>query len=190
MAEPGAAWAYNTVAYAVLHRVLRAATGRSLRDFSAAALFAPVGATATWRARADPGGHAEQGLVASARDLCRLGLLVLAGGRWNHRRLLPGRWCTAMLSRSQDLNHSYGRLWWLNGQDSHLLPDDDRPRPGPLLHAAPDDLVAGLGAGGQKLYVVPSRGLVVVRLGDAPGGGRTGFDNDLWTALAAALPKD
>ncbi len=189
VAEPGAAWAYNTVAYAVLHRVLRAATGRSLQDFSDAALFAPVGATAAWRRRPDPGGHAEQGLVASARDLCRLGLLVLAGGHWGRRPLLPRRWRDAMLARSQDLNHSYGRLWWLNGQDSHLLPDDDRPRTGPLLPAAPHDLVAGLGAGGQKLYVVPSRGLVVVRLGDTPGGGRTGFDGDLWTALSAALPK-
>jgi len=53
---------------------------------------------------------------------------------------------------------------------------------------APADLAAALGAGGQKLYLVPSRHLVVIRLGDAPGGPRLGFDRDLWEALAPALP--
>ncbi|MGN9809436.1 serine hydrolase domain-containing protein [Micromonospora sp. BQ11] len=188
LAAPGSVWSYNTVAYAKLHQVLLAATGRSLQEFSDAALFGPTGAAAVWRARRKPAGNAEQGLVASARDLARFGLLVLAGGHWERREVVPTRWCETMLTRSQDLNHAYGTLWWLNGQDNHLLPGDTSPRAGSLIPTAPADLAVGLGAGGQKLYVVPSRGLVVVRLGDTPAGGRTSFDTDLWSAITEAAP--
>ena len=186
-AEPGTVWSYNTPAYGTLQQVLEAASGQSLQDFSSEALFARIGATAAWYTRSSPN-NAEQGLLASARDLARLGLLMLAGGEWEGDRIIPLVWRDRMLEPSQNLNPAYGRLWWLNGQDSYLLPDDTAPRSGPLIPAAPADLAAALGAGGQKLYLVPSRHLVVIRLGDAPGGPRLGFDRDLWEALAPALP--
>jgi hypothetical protein len=59
-------------------------------------------------------------------------------------------------------------------------------RPGPLIGAASADMVAAIGALDRKLYVVPSRKLVVVRTG--PAATDRGFDEQLWRLLARAMP--
>ena len=61
-------------------------------------------------------------------------------------------------------NPRYGLGWWLNPgpePDDH----DGRVHPGPIP-GAPRDLVMAAGAGDQRLYVIPSRGLVVARFGE------------------------
>ncbi|HEX5262378.1 MAG TPA: serine hydrolase, partial [Phenylobacterium sp.] len=60
-----------------------------------------------------------------------------------------------------------------------------RATPGQLIPAAPADLVAALGALGRKLYVVPSRKLIVVRMGQNPLD--ADFDQQLWIRLSKAL---
>ena len=57
---------------------------------------------------------------------------------------------------------------------------------GPLIPTAPDDTVAAQGALGRKLYVTPSLGLVVTRLGDRPA---SDFNTELWRLLMAAAPQ-
>ena len=126
------------------------------------------------------------GFVTSARDLGRFGLLILAEGKWNQTQVLKDSgYLSAMIHPSQKLNPSYGYLWWLNGQSQIIRAGRGRQR-GSLLPAAPEDLVAGLGALGRKVYVVPSQHLVVTRLGDAPG---AKFDEQFWKRLMAAAPK-
>lgn len=114
---------------------------------------------------------------------------------WSRRRLLAAglsaAWVDEMLTPSQPFNPSYGYLWWLNGQDGYRLPGPDRRlQPGPLVPAAPPDLVAALGRDDQKLYVSRRLGLLVVRLGDGADstrpGALTSFDQQLWTHLSAA----
>jgi len=59
---------------------------------------------------------------------------------------------------------------------------------GPLIPAAPADLIAALGKNDQKIYVAPSRGLVVIRQGASAGAGRqalSSFDNELWRRIMA-----
>ncbi|NJN05292.1 MAG: hypothetical protein HC814_01230 [Rhodobacteraceae bacterium] len=85
---------------------------------------------------------------------------------------------------SQKLNPSYGYLWWLNGQAEVARGAGGRVK-GPLIPAAPPDLVAALGAVDRKLYVVPSLGLVVTRLGNSAG---AAFQNDFWKLLKEAAP--
>ena len=91
-----------------------------------------------------------------------------------------------MKNTSQDLNKSYGYLWWLNGKESAMVPQSQIVFDTELIPNAPDDLYAGLGKNDQKLYVVPSQNLVVVRMGEDTGGaalGPSGFDNELWGYL-------
>ena len=95
-----------------------------------------------------------------------------------------------MTHRSQPLNKSYGYLWWLNGQESFMVPGLQLVLPGKLFPNAPDDLFAALGKNDQKIHIVPSKGWVVVRQGEdagyvGPGGGQVpiAFDNDLWKYL-------
>jgi hypothetical protein len=62
-----------------------------------------------------------------------------------------------------------------------------------LIPSAPRDLIAALGKGDKKIYVVPSLDLVVVRHGaeaDANGGNPlalSAFDEQLWQRLRAAI---
>jgi hypothetical protein len=81
-------------------------------------------------------------------------------------------------------NPAYGRLWWLNGSDYTVRPMIGRGD-GQLIPAAPIDLVAALGALDRRLYVVPSRKLVVVRTGAAANDPT--FDQQLWLRLNAVI---
>ncbi len=166
-------------------------TGSSLQRFSTRVLFAPIGATsALWVGRPLRG---DVGLRMTPRDMARFGLLTLAGGRWaGGAPLVPPAHLRASLSTSQRMNPSYGYLWWLNGKPSHRLPGGGGAQPGPLFPNAPRDLVAALGAGDQKIYVVPSLDLVVVRQGTSAGRGgvpRNGFDDTWWKLLRRAVPR-
>jgi hypothetical protein len=68
-------------------------------------------------------------------------------------------------------------VWWLNGSPYTIKPLARRVD-GPLIPAAPTDLIAALGALDRKLYIVPSKNLLVVRLGAATPA--PDFDQQLW----------
>jgi len=127
--------------------------------------------------------------VMNARDMGRFGLMILAGGKWNGQPIMKDEaYFRAMLSTSQDLNLSYGYLWWLNGKDSHLTVRAARSTTaikGPVTPHAPKDLLEANGRGGQHIYAAPSLNLVVVRLGDSPG--VFGWDSQLWEKLNLAM---
>lgn len=188
-APAGAKWKYNTNAYSRIVNVMESASKLDRNQLTEQWL-GPVGMTdSRWAVRRfakdDPKTN-RHGFVTSARDLARFGLLILAKGKWNETTVVKNSdYFRAMTKPSQKLNPSYGYLWWLNGQ-SQILRAGRGLRPGSLLPTAPKDLVAGLGALGRKVYVVPSQHLVVTRLGDAPG---AKFDEQFWKRLMAAAPK-
>jgi CubicO group peptidase (beta-lactamase class C family) len=195
-AAPGTVWRYVNPAYHQLRFVLEVVHGRPLQDVCTETLFGPLGMTSTtWRDRPgfdDPNGRNMSGLITTTRDLARFGQCVLDGGRAGDEVVLgDAAYLRAMTTPSQELNPGYGYLWWLNGQEFTLMPGPRSPRvDGALIPSAPADLVAGLGAADQKLYVVPGRRTIVVRLGDAtgpPAAAGTPFDRALWSALAPAL---
>src|SRR5690606_41779118 len=101
-------------------------------------------------------------------DLPRLGQLALDGGKAaDGTRVISKAQLGAMFKRPAT-NPSYARLWWLNGGAYSLGASAAIARTeGQLIPAAPADLVAAQGAQDRKLYVVPSRNLVVVRTGQA-----------------------
>lgn len=72
------------------------------------------------------------------------------------------------ISSLQQLNQSYGYLWWLNGKASYMLPGIQLVLPVSWAPDAPTDMFAAMGKNGQMLCIVPSQGLVMVRMGN-PG---------------------
>ena len=182
----GANFSYNTPVYAASKRVLEAASGLSLEGLTREWLTGPAGmADTAWRLR--PGSLSDvgnpTGLVTCTRDLVRFGQVVLDRGlAADGRRIVSEAGLAAMLSPSP-ANPGYGRLWWLNASDRALRLGAGAV-PGRLIPTAPTDLVAALGAMDRKLYVVPSRRLVVVRLGPAAPDPR--FDQNLWSLLGPA----
>jgi hypothetical protein len=93
----------------------------------------------------------------------------------------------SMTNTSQNLNLSYGYLWWLNGKASFMLPGSQLVIPGSLMPNAPDDMFSALGKNCQYLNVVPSKGIVLVRMGNDPNGlgglVPTVLDNEIWRRL-------
>lgn len=127
------------------------------------ALFEPLGIrSAVWE-RDGAGNYVGSSyLYLSARDLARIGLLMLRDGRWHGRQVLPADWVAfnrQLFAHAQAIpgETSPGGHWWLN----QPLPGSPRPWP-----SAPEDTFAALGHWGQALYVVPSRKLVIVRYAD------------------------
>ena len=182
---PNTIWRYNTKVYQDLHPLLEKAVGKTMQAFSHEVLFRPMGmSNSRFRFHS---------FVMSARDMGRFGLMILAGGNWNGKPIMKDKaYFKAMLNTSQDLNLSYGYLWWLNGKDSHLTVHAARSTAaikGPVTPHAPKDLLEANGRGGQHIYVSPSLNLVIVRLGDSPGGDGTlsRWDSRLWEKLNLAM---
>jgi CubicO group peptidase (beta-lactamase class C family) len=91
------------------------------------------------------------------RNWARLGMLYLQDGMWNGERLLPEGWTTFVSTPAPGWSAPrYGGLFWLNRDEGVRLP--------------PDTYFAA-GAGGQNTYIVPSRDLVIVRMGHMRGQG-------------------
>jgi CubicO group peptidase (beta-lactamase class C family) len=190
--QPGQKWYYSTGAYLKLGDILEKVSGD--RDvFTRDNLFAKIGAQdSAWM----PGGPGKLGqtISASARDMARFGLTMLRNGRCSTGDVIADKaYVASATSTSQPLNPAYGRLFWLNGKASFVEPVDTAGS-GPLIPAAPIDLVAALGKGDKKIYVVPSRKWVVVRHGESAGPraslASSTFDNELWQKLMDAAPAD
>lgn len=183
-AAPGTVWEYNTAAYQKLRRVLEAAADTDINSLCSEWLFGPlhIDHPTAWAERpggertADAVGDRPWGLNLSARDMARFGLFAMHNGVWGGEQITaPGWFAEAWASSS--VKRDYGFLWWLLGKGAFRR------------RGAPADLVAALGAQDQKVYVLPSAGLVLARQGDAAAAvveAGSDFDAQLIAALLAA----
>lgn len=157
---PGAKWDYNNTGLALLSPVFHKATGKQIDEFLGERVFRPIGIRAedwTWEQRE---GYAipYSGCHTTARSLGRIGLMVLHKGEWNGKQIVPAEWLAESIAPSQDLNKSYGYLWWNN--TTNKWPN------------VPKDAFAALGKWDNNIFVVPSLDLVVIRQSDlAPAKG-------------------
>ena len=98
-------------------------------------------------------------MYATARDWARFGLLYLQDGVWEGERILPEGWVSYSTTPTPTApNGRYGAHFWTNGEEG--TPEDARP-----WKSLPADSFYAAGYEGQYIVVVPSRKLVVVRLG-------------------------
>lgn len=154
-AAPASQFNYNGGHTAVLAQVIEQRTGTRLEDYARRKLFEPLG-IAQWQWGTDLRGRARAyaGLRLRPRDLARIGRLVLAGGTWQGRQLVPAAWLQAsFVPRVPPMDPrlgpggNYGYQWWLG-----------------TIHAGDRSFGyrAGVGNGGQRLFMVPELDLVVV----------------------------
>lgn len=181
LAAPGSRWAYHNAPYRLLHSVVAGASGQGWQQYFNQQISVRTGINGIWL---------DHVLYSRARVMARFGLLMLNNGVWNGDSLLRDTaYLHAMLRPSQQLNPSYGYLWWLNGQSSFMLPDAQFQFPGSLLPQAPAELVMGLGKNDQKLYLLPSRNIVIIRMGNGSGSEvPIVFDREFWPYLTPILP--
>jgi len=103
-------------------------------------------------------------IYASARDFAKFGLLYLRDGMWDGQRVLPEGWVdfarTAGKSENADI---YGAGWWVAPAEGEGRPYKSRIDTGPQR-----DAFSAEGFEGQFTLVVPSKDLIIVRLGFTP----------------------
>ncbi len=179
MADAGTRWSYHNV-FQKLMDVVSASTGQDFQTYFNARLRDKIGMEGSWNF-----GPVYKLYQSNARSMARFGILALNRGKWNGEQILNETYFNECISSSQNINPSYGYLWWLNGKANFMVPGGQTVYPGYLVPNAPADFYAAMGASDQRIYVVPSKNMVVVRMGDAsdpnnPSFAVSGFDNDLW----------
>ena len=179
---PGMIGRYRNTDPVLINYLIRLAVekrGEDYLSFPQRALFDKLGIR-TMVIETDPfGNFLGQGYeVGSARDWARLGNLYLQDGVWNGERILPEGYVKFVSTRAPAWvaggRPVYGGLFWINGTRQYPVPRDSYYMSG---------------AGGQTTMIIPSRDLVVVRLGHYRGEavGAVSFENAL-ALLAQAVP--
>ncbi len=159
-AEPGSRWSYSSGTTNILSRVIR----RALRDsdypsFPHRALFQPLGMTsAVLELDASGTFVGSSYMYASARDWAKFGLLYLQGGMWNGQRILPEGWLQHATTPTPNVpGNAFGAHFWLQIPNEYTTGGNASQLPQDAFHA--------VGHEGQFVTIIPSRELVVVRLG-------------------------
>lgn len=161
--SPGTHYLYNSLTAYLAGLVVESAVGQREAEFARKVLFEPLGIR-RWHWDHDISGHTKgQGnLFLTARDFSKIGQMVLDHGTFGDRRVVSERWINESLKPRVAINavdpyaDNYGYFWYsrtheINGQSM------------PVFFAS--------GNGGNKIYVVPSRRLVVAITSSAYGHG-------------------
>ncbi|GAA0879471.1 serine hydrolase [Algoriphagus jejuensis] len=185
-ADAGTRWSYHNV-FQKLMDVVSAASGQEFEPYFNSRLKYKIGMDGFWNF----------GLIfkiyhSSTRSMARFGLLALNEGKWNDEQVVDAEFFKQSITTSQNINPAYGYLWWLNGKSQFMLPESQTVYPGPLIPSAPAEMFAAMGAADQRLYVIPSKKLVIIRMGAAsnpsnPNFAVSGFDEALWKKINAVI---
>jgi CubicO group peptidase (beta-lactamase class C family) len=181
LAPAATRWAYHNAPYTLLEKVLEKATGLDINTYTQNKLKNKTGMTGFW------GNIGFNNVFFSkARSMARFGLLVQNNCIWESDTLLRDQsYVQQMTQTSQNINLSYGYLWWLNGKNSWVSPGSQLQFPGSITPAAPADMVAAIGKNGQLICISKSTGLVLVRIGNQTNEGEVPYllCNQIWTEL-------
>lgn len=182
LADAGTRWSYSNV-FQLLFDVVAEARNQDFDTYFNTKVRDKIGMNGYW----------SHGLIfnvyhSTTRSMARFGLLALNNGKWIDEQIVNEQFFRESVNTSQDINPSYGYLWWLNGKTKYMLPGAQTVYTGPLIPDAPADMYAAMGAADQRIYIVPGKKMVVVRMGessnpDNPSFAVSGFDNALWQKI-------
>lgn len=158
---PGTRWSYLNSDPLSLGRIIRntvEAQGEDYLQFPQRALFDRIGVRSVVLETDAWGNFVLSGYdYVSARDWVRFGLLYLNDGVWQGERILPEGWTKFVATPAPaDKKENYGGMFWLNRSSK--------------MDQVPKDAYWSAGFMGQVTMVIPSRDLVVVRMGPSPAG--------------------
>ncbi|PTT26340.1 serine hydrolase, partial [Chryseobacterium sp. HMWF028] len=174
-------WYYDTSAYSQLAKVLEKVSHKSINQYTSEKLSGS-GVSGKWIPY-------ENGLVFSstAKSFLQFGKLILNKGKLNERTYYKyDSYFQQMTDTSQDFNPSYGYLWWLNGKNEIRVPGFEQSFKQSLVPHAPKDMFSALGKNGQILDIVPSKNLIIVRMGENPNvySNMIKFHRELWEKIS------
>ena len=153
--EPGAYWSYSSGTSNLLSRLVRDRLGseKAYLHFPYDSIFNRIGMTSAVMETDESGTFIGSSYCyATPRDWAKFGLLYLNGGNWFGDQVVDTSWVDFVRTPASHSDGIYGGHFWLNA-GRHSLPD------------APEDLFSCNGFQGQYVFIIPSYGLVVVRMG-------------------------
>ncbi len=169
VAEPGQVYIWSNASTQALAIAIERAAGQPWAELVASTIWQPMGGGEAYVQLDRPGGTAQAFccLVSNARNWLRLGELLRNDGVIGGQRVLPEGW-VQMMTRGGDQNPNYGMQLWVNEPYNGEFLVNGQPRftrkRGERLAARDAYFIEGHFA--QRLHIVPSAGLVVVRFGD------------------------
>ena len=186
IADAGTRWAYSNI-FQKLTDVVNKASNKPFETYFNEKLKSKIGMEGFWNF-----GTIFTIYHSNTKSMARFGLLALNKGKWNNEQIINESYFNESVSTSQSINPSYGYLWWLNGKTSFMIPNEQTVYQDFLVPNAPADMYAAMGAKDQRIYVIPSKKMVVIRMGDAsdpvnPNFAVSGFDNELWGKINAVI---
>lgn len=158
---PGNVFNYSSGNSNIISRIIRQDTGeKNYHAFPYESLFYKAGMYSMVLEPDASGTYVGSSFCyATARDYARFGLLYYNNGKWNNEQILPEGWVKATVQPSAaDILQHYGYQFWLNGFNKNDLTQR-------WYADVPADMYFADGFGGQDIYIIPSKKLVIVRLG-------------------------
>lgn len=153
--EPGTFWAYEGGNSVLLGMIIQKATGRTVSEYCFQKIWSCIGAEQMAHWNLDKAGGMEKtfsGFYATARDFARIGKLYMHDGVWDNDTILSPDFVKACLTpnRIPDVNGEpcswYGLHWWLGNHEG-------------------EPYFSCRGLRGQYIVGIPSKNLILVRLG-------------------------
>ncbi len=186
VADAGTRWAYSNI-FQKLTNIVADASNSDFETYFNAKLKNKIGMDGFWNF-----GSIFTIYHSNTRSMARFGLLALNKGKWKNEQVINEAYFNESINSSQIINPSYGYMWWLNGKSKFMVPGSQIVFPQTLIPSAPADMYSAMGASDQRIYVSPSKKMVVVRMGDAsdplnPSFAISGFDSTLWGKISAVI---
>jgi CubicO group peptidase (beta-lactamase class C family) len=152
---PDSLWTYNGGSTDLLGNILERVSGKPLEAFAREVLFQPLGITDfEWKTYPKNGKIAPAiGLRIRPRDAAKIGQLVLNRGAWAGKPIVSPEWIEqSVRPRFQAIGYFsglffYGQQWWLGRS---------------VVQEKEVKWIAAMGSGGQRIFIVPDRDLVVM----------------------------
>lgn len=174
--KSGTEWKYSSGTSNILSGIIRTliVNDKNYHEFPYREIFNKIGIT-TMIMETDAAGNfvGSSYCYATARDWARFGLLYYNDGIWKGDTILPKGWVAYTRTPVTASKGEYGAQFWLNRSKK--------------LHDAPEDMFSSNGHRGQRVFIIPSRNLVIVRLGFS----EEGFNhNEFLKGILASIKKD
>jgi CubicO group peptidase (beta-lactamase class C family) len=179
--DAGTRWAYHNGPYTLLESVVTNATAMDFDAYFSSTLRNKIGMDGSWIWTGN-----DHVYYSTARSMARFGLLMLNNGKWADEAIMTNSvYFNEMINTSQNLNKSYGYLFWLNGKESFMLPESQLVIPGSVSPNGPPDMYSGIGKNGQYVSIIPSEKMVLIRMGEDPSSVPVPFLflDDIWEQL-------
>jgi CubicO group peptidase (beta-lactamase class C family) len=152
--KPNTHWNYSSGTTNLLSGILRRQfkTHQEYLDFWYSALIDKIGMNSMLVETDMAGNYVGSSYGwATTRDWAKFGLLYLHKGNWNGEQLFDESWAKYVATPTNGSKGDYGAHFWLNA--------------GGHYPNAPRDMYSANGFQGQKVFIIPSQDLVIVRMG-------------------------